>query len=154
MVEKKVVKETKTKETNLDEQYIIQFTRNFDTENNDLISLSVKYNKELQKLLETVIVKNELAKVKFEEYKGTNKKVDLERYKVKSWLLNSLSGEYKELLFLKPLIDAGETTIKCDNLNVLNSIASDMRENIIKASNFILKNNGYKTTIKIKVDKE
>ena len=156
-VVKKKVKEVKPKEietTKLEDQYIIQFIRNFNPENDDLINLTIIYNKELQKLIESIVVKKETSIVLFEEYRNTNKKVKLKRYKVKSWLYNSLGNNYKDLMFLKELIDTGKTIIKCDNLNVLNTISSEMRENIIKASNFILKNNGFKTTVKINIKRK
>ena len=155
-VKKKVkeVKEKKVETTNIEDQYIIQFIRNFNPENDDLINLTIKYNKELQKLIESIVVKKGKSTVLFEEYKGTNKKVKLQRYKVKSWLYNSLGSDFKDLMFLTELIDNGETIIKCDNLNVLNNISTGMRENIIKASNFILKNNGFQTTVKINIKRK
>jgi hypothetical protein len=84
----------------------------FDKSQDDYIWVEISINEEIANLLSEVCVKD-LQKEKCEVYINT-----FMRYKVKGWLINSLSfNNYKNILFHEKLIEEKKIELKFDNIN-------------------------------------
>lgn len=85
------------------------------------ISLKISMPEDLRELLKSVTVPEEgEADLEF----GVN---DKKRYLVKRWVSNSVDSSYKFALFIKELLDSGETIIKFDEADRANNFALELK---------------------------
>jgi len=97
----------------------------------DFSVLNVTINKELQKALKDIVVKNTTQKDKIfigTSEDGTNQYFEFKRYLVKSVFYSSLSSRDKPALFIKELIDKGKITFKFMNFPRRNEFKTNFEE--------------------------
>lgn len=151
-IKKKAVKKiSKNKHT-----YRAKFNVIYNLEDENLLCLKITYLNGLKDLLKIGTIKKTTKEKFFSCFsKGKDISKQKTRYKIKSWLINSVpTYRYKKMVFLKELIDKGETIVKLDNQELLDTLIYEMKNTIKFCTDSILRNREYEVCVEIEVETE
>ncbi len=116
--------------------YKTKFKTHFDRDKGDFLTLDISISDDLKKLLNNSVIDEE---TEFGFDCGTNEYQKLKRYRVKSWIFNSLVDNYKDLLFTMKLLKNGEMKLKVQNVSHIDSIIDGFKQNLKQLIQTILK---------------
>jgi hypothetical protein len=128
------------KDTKQVDKYKANFKQTLE-EGGDYLNLSVKINQDLQDVLKLSIIKELIPlSLYFGEYdaKGDRVLINFQRYKVKSILYGCLYQDYKDVLFIKELVENGEYSFKFRTLETLEKFKTCFKENLFSLLKNIL----------------
>jgi len=109
--------------------YTIKFKTQFNNKKSEYIFLEILVSKDLKELLSDLVIKEVVNSEAFCQYNEDGRTTYLQRYKVIRPFFSALYGNYKEVFFLKDLIDKGEVSVSFSDIRNIESIISDMKEN-------------------------
>jgi len=122
----------------------------FDKGVEENILLNIKVSQDVLGLINEVVLDE---KMDFEIYK-----VKYQRYKVKSWLYNSLYSSHltfaKDLLFITDFIENGEITVGCENVEQIDGLITDLKTIFKEIIRTILKYHDYQVVVDYSVKRE
>ena len=145
----KQIKETKErKDSKTLGTYKVNFKTNFDLESDDFIYLEIEISEDLKDLLKSVCLL-ESDKVSFE--RNSEAKT---RYKVKSWLYNSLYSDDKDYLFETSLLDEGKLKMKFTTTEYIENIVRNFKQSIKDVIDNVLKYRDYEVNVKYSVSEK
>jgi hypothetical protein len=93
----------------------------FEQEYGSTVRLTVKMTADLKALLNKVVVRGG-------NQTTTIGQRDIQRYKIKSWLATAFRHRYKYMLFVKELIDSGETTFELPSASTADEVMGAMHD--------------------------
>jgi hypothetical protein len=136
--------------------YEIKFKTSIDEATGDCVNMKIVYTQDLLELMKTICVTNEdPVDLKFRagvDIDGSNIYETYKRYKVKRVVFSSISGEYKEIAFIKELIDSGETTIRILDVHKVEEIILGFKYVIAEAVKVMTKYADLDATVKFNVN--
>ena len=141
--EKQEVKDTKTLGT-----YKVNFKTDFDLKTDDFIYLNIEISEDLKDLIKSVcLIETDL--VKFERYG-----LVCERYKVKSWLYNSLYNDERDYLFETNLVNDGKISLKFTNTDYITNMVRNFKDLVRSLIDNVLKYKDYEVNVKYSVSEK
>ena len=141
--ELKELKETKTLGT-----YKVNFKTRFDLENDDFIYLDVTMSEDLKELIKSICLLEEDT-IPYERYTFVSQK-----YKVKSWLYNSLVNDDRDFLFDVGLLKDGTLSVKFNNTDYVMSVVRRFKEGAKGIIDNVLKFREYEVNVKYTVSEK
>jgi len=123
--------------------YKIRFKTSFDKKKEDSIFLNISISEDLKKLIEGIIIKEN---TKFDFHTG-EKDTTYTRYKVKSWVFGALYSDHRDFLFVKALVEGKDFNIELNSVNRIDTIISDLKENVRRLIEIVLKYSKIDTTV-------
>lgn len=122
--------------------FVVNFKTHFDLKSDDFIYLDIDMTEDLKELLQSVCLMEDTLG-SFTRYDNQRK-----RYKVKSWLYNSVYSEEREFLFEKELLDNGKVTLKFTNTDAILKVVRGFKEGIKNVIDNIMRYRDYEVNVK------
>lgn len=130
--------------------YKIIFKTKFDKSKSDKIILEVALSKDLQSLIKKAIISE---KTPYSFYDGVNN-IDGQRYKVKTWVYNTLYSRGRELLFDEVLIDKSKKEFEFLSVDLIDDNMDKFKENIKQLIRNMLKYSNINMVVNFNIDKK
>ena len=121
--------------------YKVKFKTDFDLEVDEDIHLQIQISEDLKDLIKTACLINE-GKVKFEKY--GNKR---ERFKVKSWLYNSINNEERDFIFDTGLLSNGNLDLKFGSTEYINNMVNNFKGCVKNLIDNVLRYQQYEVSV-------
>lgn len=122
--------------------YKVNFKTRFDLKTDDFIYLDINISEDLKELLKSVCIMDE------EVVPIQRHGLSIDRYKVKSWLFNSLYSSEKDFLFTKDLLENAEVSLKFQNTDMILTMVRGIKEGVKEVINNILRYRDYEVDVK------
>jgi len=107
--------------------YKIHFKTEFNKRSSDFINLKITYSRDLMFLLkDKAVIPTEIGG----NYHNGSGETTFKRYKVRTPIMNIMSGDFRQVVFCKELLDNGNFTLKFKNVEYLNMAIQGFKENI------------------------
>lgn len=124
------------------------------SDDTETIKLVVTYNKELMKLLRKVAVSGEKAFSFYlgQDEDGNDKKVTLERTRVKTAVWSGFNSDGRDLLFIKELVMNGRCEFNFYNISLLEDTVAKFTNNVNRAIELINEYSNIKHKVEFSIE--
>lgn len=130
--------------------YKVKFKAEFDRSQEDKIFLRISLSKDMQDLLKLAKSETVTTLTVFPFNDGVDQH-NLKRYKIKDWIYSSLYSNFKECMFIKELVDSGESKLPFANIGRIDQFIEGFKENFRTLIEVILKSQRIDTTVNYNV---
>jgi len=144
---------SETTETKQIGNYQVQLLTKFDSKEDDKIFLELEVSKDLQDLLGSIAVKEEVEFThQLNNYSynsdSNNEQKDLKRYKAKRWVYSALSSNpSRDYLFLVDLVEKGKAKLPFVDASKMEEVITDFKHQVRKFVEVVDKYKAMKMTV-------
>ncbi len=128
--------------------YKVKFKTQFDNDKGDFLTLHISVSDDLKELLNKSVIDEE---TEFAFHNGSDDYQKLKRYKVKSWIFNALTGNYKEFLFGVKLLKNGEMKVKLQQVSMIDDLIDEFKQSLKQLIQTVLKYSDIDTVVNFNI---